>query len=264
MHGPAIVSEALALRAEGFGARRIAKRLNLPISTVRDWLAGQMPAHSRLLDETSSPARTCDGCGHAAHRFEELPAEYVYLLGLYLGDGCISEHRRKVFRLRVFLDLRYPQIVDDCETAMRILVPANKIHRLPRWSNYIERAEPSNVEVSAFSKSWPCLFPQHGPGKKHSRSIVLTPWQRQLVERSPDRLVRGLIQSDGCRFLNTGRGNWCWPRYEFSNRSADIRAIFCYACDQLRVHWTRAGAYRIYVSRKADVATLDTFIGPKR
>ncbi len=147
---------------------------------------------------------------------------------------------------------------------MRILVPANKIHRLARTSNYIERADPSSVEVSAFSKSWPCLFPQHGPGKKHNRSIVLSQWQKQLVERWPDQLLRGLIQSDGCRFMNTGRGNWRWPRYEFSNRSADIRGIFCFACERMGLHWTKAGEYRIYVSRKADVATLDTFIGPKR
>jgi hypothetical protein len=112
-------------------------------------------------------------------------------------------------------------------------------------SSYVERTDPSNVEVSAFSKSWPRLFPQHGFGKKHHRSIVLAPWQRHLVERRPDQLLRGLILSDGCRFLNTGRGGWCWPRYEFSNRSADIRAIFCYACDQLGVHWTTAGRYTI-------------------
>lgn len=263
LHGPTAVAEALALRAEGLGARRIAKRLNLPIETVRDWLARRVPAHSRPTDGRSIPA-TCDRCGHKAHRFDELPPEYVYLLGLYLGDGCISEHRRKVFRLRVFLDLRYPRIIDECEAAMRAVVPANKVHRMGRMSNYIERADASNVEVSAFSKSWPCLFPQHGPGKKHTREIALTAWQLELVYRWPEQLLKGLIHSDGCRFMNPGRGNWLWPRYEFSNRSDDIRWIFCHACDQLGVHWTKAGKYRIYVSRKADVAKLDTFIGPKR
>ena len=45
--------------------------------------------------------------------------EYVYLLGLYLGDGAISEHRRRVFRLRIALDVKYPGIVDECAAAMR-------------------------------------------------------------------------------------------------------------------------------------------------
>jgi hypothetical protein len=88
-------------------------------------------------------------------------------------------------------------------------------------------------------------------------------WQLQLVNRFPEQLLKGLIHSDGCRFMNSGR-NWLWPRYGFSNRSADILQISCYVCDQLGVHWTRAGGRTIYVSRKADVAKLDTFIGPKR
>jgi hypothetical protein len=50
----------------------------------------------------------------------------------------------------------------------------------------------------------------------------------------------------------------------FSNKSDEIRAIFCHACDQLGVHWTAAGESNIYVSREADVAKLDEFIGPKR
>ena len=264
MHGPAVVAEALALRAEGLGARRIAKRLDLPVKTVADWIAGRVPQHSRPRFGAPTVPETCAQCGHTAHRFHELPRAYVYLLGLYLGDGCISEHRRNVFRMRVFLDLRYPLIIDDCEAAIRALAPANKVHRLLRTRNFIERPEPSNVEVSAFSKSWPCLFPQHGPGKKHKRRIALTDWQLQLVDQWPDQLLRGLIHSDGCRFLNTGRGKRCWPRYAFSNHSADIQGIFCNACDQMGLHWTKAGKYKIYVSRKADVATLDTFIGPKR
>jgi hypothetical protein len=93
--------------------------------------------------------------------------------------------------------------------------------------------------------------------------IELTAWQRELVERRPDLLVRGLIQSDGCRFQNTGRG-WSHPRYCFDNRSAEIRRIFCDACDLLGLRWTTSGRYTVYVSRKADVALLDRFVGPKR
>jgi len=105
------------------------------------------------------------------------------------------------------------------------------------------------------------VFPQHGPGKKHERPIALEQWQTDLVLQDPRWLLRGLIQSDGCRFLNTGR-NWRHARYSFSNYSDDIRAIFCHACDLLGVRWTTAPR-TVYVSRKADVALLDEFIGPK-
>ena len=33
-------------------------------------------------------------------------------------------------------------------------------------------------EVYSFSKHWPCLFPQHEPGRKHERKIELMPWQQ--------------------------------------------------------------------------------------
>jgi hypothetical protein len=261
MHSPAAVAEVLALRATGLGARRIARQTDLPLATVRDWLAGKVPQHSR----NGGPVRpSCAACGQPEHRFAELPSEYVYLLGLYLGDGCISAHPRGVFRMRVFLDLRYSTIIEDCEAAVGTLVPWNKVHRLAKCSSFTESDGPSYVEVSAFSKCWPCLFPQHGPGKKYERSIVLTDWQLELVARWPEQLVRGLIHSDGCRFQNTGRGGWSHPRYSFTQVSDDIRGIFCHACDLMGLHWTRAGERTIYISRVADVAKLDQFIGPKR
>lgn len=263
VHSQAAVAEVMALRADGFGARRIARYTGLPLATVRDWLAGRVPKHSLNHDPATPVEPACERCGHAAHAFADLSPEYVYLLGLYLGDGCISRHARGVFRLRIFLDLRYPQIIEQCASAIRAVVPHSKVHRVLRRSNFTHRPEPSNVEVSAFSKSWPCLVPQHGAGRKHQRPIQLTRWQVDLVNRWPDQLLRGLIHSDGCRFQNTGRGGWSWPRYSFSNKSNDIRGMFCYACDQLGVHWTKAGEKTIYVSRKADVTRLDEFIGPK-
>lgn len=55
-----------------------------------------------------SPGLPCRRCGSGGHRFEGLSTSYVYLLGLYLGDGCISRGARDVFRLRIALDRKYP------------------------------------------------------------------------------------------------------------------------------------------------------------
>ena len=142
------------------------------------------------------------------------------------------------------------------------MLPENRINRVWRSGGYENSSPRSNVELSVYSKALPCLFPQHGPGRKHERPIVLEAWQRELVTRHPEHLLRGLIHSDGCRFTNTGRG-WRHPRYSFSNRSAGIRAVFCEACDLVGVHWTTAGR-TVYLSRVRDVARLDEFIGPKR
>ena len=56
--------------------------------------------------------------------------------------------------------------------------------------------------VQSWWKHWPCVFPQHGAGRKHERPIVLEPWQRELVEQHPGRFLRGLFHSDGCRITN--------------------------------------------------------------
>lgn len=246
------IREVLDLAAGGASAHTIARVTGIPRSTVRTWLSGQLPR--------DVPDHGCARCG-GAHPFEELPAAYVYLLGLYLGDGCISAHPRSVYRLRLFLDTRYPRLLEEGEAAVSAVFPSNRVGRLLRSGSYATSAPGSNVELSVYSKTLPCLFPQHGPGRKHERRIELTDWQGSLVAEHPDLLLKGLIHSDGCRFVNTGR-NWRHPRYSFSNQSDDIRAIFCHACDLLGVHWTTA-PHTVYVSRVRDVAILDTFIGPK-
>ena len=139
--------------------------------------------------------------------------------------------------------------------AMQAVCPRNVVAR---------HMKPNNcVEVSSYSKSWPCFFPQHGRGKKHQRPIRLEAWQWIQVEDHPKPFLRGMIHSDGCRFMNTGRKGWRNPRYSFCNVSTDIRSIFCEACDLLGLAWTYAKPKTLYVSRKADVARMDEFIGPK-
>jgi hypothetical protein len=118
------------------------------------------------------------------------------------------------------------------------------------------------VEVSMYSKHWPFLFPQHGPGKKHHRRIALKPWQQALVDQATEEFVIGLIHSDGCRVVANDRGV-ASIRYHFSNRSEDIIGLFTAALDKLGIHWTRSTKYIVSIYRKADTARLDTFIGPK-
>ena len=118
------------------------------------------------------------------------------------------------------------------------------------------------VDVSLYSKHWPCLFPQHGPGKKHKRPIALEPWQQALVDQATEEFVLGLIHSDGCRVVANDRGV-ASVRYHFSNRSDDIIGLFTAALDRLGIHWTRSTKYIVSIYRKADTARLDEFIGPK-
>jgi hypothetical protein len=189
---------------------------------------------------------------------------YSWLLGYYLGDGCVSEGRR-TFQLRVVLDARYPEVIEECQTAMKMVLPDARVHARPRRQD-------SGVVVEAASPVWPTMLPQHGPGRKHSRRILLTPWQREIVDEHPRPFLRGLINSDGCRTVNRFKttlpsrrvAEYAYPRYFFSNQSADIRALFCEYCERLGVRWTQSNPRNISVSHRDSVALLDSFVGPKR
>jgi len=185
---------------------------------------------------------------------------YSYLLGLYLGDGMISRHPRDVYRLRIFLDRAHPLIVDECVASVSIVLPASKVGVLHHRTERVE-------EVSSFSKHWPHLFPQHGPGPKHGRKVKLAAWQQQIVDRHPGRLLRGLIHSDGCRVINRIRHpkkTYTYSRYFFSNRSSDIQGIFTDTCDRLEVAWRQDGPWNISIARRDAVTTMDRHVGPKR
>jgi hypothetical protein len=126
------------------------------------------------------------------------------------------------------------------------------------------------AEVVSTSKHWPCLFPQHGPGRKHKRKIELEPWQEEIVSRHPGDFARGLFHSDGCRLINRvrrpvkgGDRFYEYPRYLFVNRSADIHRLCGEALDRLGVAWRFSKPTTISVARREAVARLDEFVGPK-
>jgi len=111
------------------------------------------------------------------------------------------------------------------------------------------------------------VFPQHGRGRKHERRIALTAWQRDVTAAHPRELLRGLIHSDGCRFIanqRVGDKTYRYARYSFSNRSDDIKAILCEHLGLLGIGWTRPNASDIAIDRRSEVAKLGSFVGAKR
>jgi hypothetical protein len=48
-------------------------------------------------------------------------------------------------------------------------------------SSVFRRAKIGCHDIKSTSKHWPCLFPQHGPGRKHERKIELEAWQQVIV-----------------------------------------------------------------------------------
>jgi len=131
-------------------------------------------------------------------------------------------------------------------------------------------ARPGCTEIKSTSKHWPCLFPQHGPGRKHQRKIELEQWQEEIVSRHSGDFARGLFHSDGCRLINRvrrpvqgGDRFYEYPRYLFVNMSADIHRLCGEALDRLGVAWRFSKPTTISVARREAVARLDEFVGPE-
>ncbi len=198
----------------------------------------------------ASRCAVCDG------RPEDLDTmRYGYLLGQYLGDGHLVVSTR-VPVLRIYCTNDYPGIIEECAAAMRGTL-ARSVQRVHKKGC---------VGVQAYSMHWPCLFPQHGPGRKHERKIALVDWQQRIVDEHPEPFLRGLFHSDGCRVVNqvTVRGNrYAYPRYFFSNESTDIMALCGAALDRVGAQWRLNRRNSLSVARASSVALLDTFIGPK-
>ena len=252
MHDLATRERAVAMLELGLTRRDVCRILGVGYNSTYRW-------QERIEARHRSDVIVCVRCAD-----EAVPdaAAYLYLLGQYLGDGHIRNNGTTK-SLGICCCTHYPEILAEVEWAMRTTLGAAVCYR--------PRSDAACVTVESTSRHWPHLFPQHGSGMKHTRPIVLEPWQLELVRQDPRPLIRGLIHSDGCRITNwTERRvggttkRYTYPRYFFSNASDDIRGIFTDALDLLGIAWRQSNPRNISIARREAVAALDEFVGPKR
>jgi hypothetical protein len=252
MYRRVTVDTALALSGAGVLDRENAQICGTSVAAIRHWRTGRRRAAKDDLRQA-----TCPRC-HAAP-FDK--RAYAYLLGLYLGDGHITRGRRDVYALNIFCCDGWPGLITAATEALSAVMARSKVFRVQRIGC---------TAVKSTSKHWPCMFPQHGPGHKHTRTITLELWQQAIVNAYPGEFVRGLFHSDGCRSINkvqrrlpSGNRRYEYPRYFFSNKSTDILGLCGAALDQLEITWRFSRPDTISVARREAVARLDEFVGPK-
>jgi hypothetical protein len=163
---------------------------------------------------------------------------------MYLGDGYIAR-TRTTHVLRISLDNAYPKIIFRCAAAVARVNPFDKVGT--------QLHEVSVTIVRSYGLCWLRLLPQHGPGRKHERAIVIA---------EPMSFLRGLIESDGRRFDRVVGGR-TYGAYEFTNLSKDIIGLFTWTCDLLGLRYSRPSPVDVSIARRREVTLLDEFIGPK-
>jgi len=253
MYPQATVDLAKALSDLGILDRENAAICGVSVAAIRHWRYGRRRSGSHR----NRDAPRCPRC-HGRPLDEKA---YAYLLGLYLGDGHLLLSRKGVWLLSITCCDAWPGLMEQARLAMSAVMPSSKV---------FDRAKVGCTDIKSTSKHWLCLFPQHGPGRKHQRKIELAPWQERIVTEYPGQFARGLFHSDGCRAINRVRrplkdgDRWYeYPRYFFVNHSADIHRLCGEALDRLGVEWRFSKPTTISVARREAVATLDKFIGPK-
>jgi DNA-binding transcriptional ArsR family regulator len=251
MHDVSARSVVRQLGAQGRTPAEITASTGLPLSTVQRWLT------RRLVSDDHPPPR-CPRCD-AEPIVPETAAAYAYLLGQYLGDGHLVTSSR-VPVLRIYACTDYPGILDQIMNSIDAV-------RGRRPGRVASSNSDRVISLQSYWNHWPCLLPQHGPGRKHERPIRLEPWQQAILDEHPWPLIRGLIHSDGCRAINrvVAHGvRYSYPRYFFSNESADIRQIMGDALDRVGVAWRPNRRNSLSVARRDAVAAMDLHVGPKR
>ncbi|MFE9564594.1 helix-turn-helix domain-containing protein [Streptomyces sp. NPDC006487] len=236
----------------GVTNRVVAEHLGIPRGTIGWWRSEDR----RHRGEAYVRPTDCPRC---TVREINQPA-YAYLLGLHLGDGHIIS-KYKQHHLSIWCDASWPGLIDAAEAAMHLVMSFPKVGRVQRQGC---------VEVKSYTHHWTCLFPQHGPGKKHDRRIALEDWQQAIVDANPWEFIRGLIHSDGCRVTNWTVRNgkrYEYPRYFFTNKSDDIRKLCTDTLAKVGVRWTilarGSDPFNVSIARKESVALMDAHIGPK-
>ena len=243
MYPDSLRDAAARMTAQGLGDRQIGRALRVHHSTVAAWRRR----------EGARPA-PCPRCAMPLRQpisFEV--GDYAELLGLYLGDGWISRVSRTLV-LRVALDASYPDIIERTAGIMARTFPASPVRIAARHDGRM-------LVPTVHHGHLPCLIPQHGSGPKHGRPILLEDWQQAAVEAEPWRLLRGLLHSDGCAYVNR-TGRYRYLSWDFSNRSTDILDLFCATCDAVGVQY-RHDRRHVRVHRRASVALLVEHVGLK-
>lgn len=223
----------------------LSKKYKIPRATIRYWLDSDYLERKNLakLEEDNYLEKVQD-------RVRNNKKIYNFILGLYIGDGCITKNRMS-YKLRIVQDKKYQNSIQEISCVLNDFF---------QKSSTVTQREGCSV-VTIFDKYLPLYFPQHGPGKKHDRKIELSDFQIKNIDYG--NLMRGLFVSDGSYYLAVKK----YERYNFTNKSLEIINIFrdCLNHFDILHKWRIKpnGIYIVEIQKKSEVIKMKEIVGVK-
>lgn len=198
----------------GTSKKQCGELLGLSYNTVRKYWDMEGIPQSKVTNQ-----KEIEFINRWSNESNDIDETYSYVLGLYLSNGYIATHKyTKCFRLSQ--NIKYQNLIQEHINALQRL--------FNKQPNIVYPKNTNAVDIVVGSRDLDFLFPQgtiEGPKNKHP--IILEQWQHRIISKYPKQFIRGMMQTDGCRFLNKNS-----VRYSFSNASKDICNIMTEICDK--------------------------------
>ncbi|MCK9428553.1 MAG: LAGLIDADG family homing endonuclease [Candidatus Omnitrophica bacterium] len=259
MYNKSVINLAKKMKLNGSSISEISRKICASRSAIKEWVTQSKRYTPKNIFYNIT---TFESFTNNMAKFEEYRKSYYYLLGQYLGDGCISLMKNKrTYELRIMCADSHPMIIEEVKKSLNIVFPYNKIQDVKR---------PGCRSIGIYCSALPQIFPHTGKGKKHNRIIKLIDWQLNYLESNKIYLLKGLFHSDGSYYYSKATNNY---HYNFTNCSLDIHNIFQNCLESLNIRYTfnkrkckkilPNDIYLTIIYRKSEVDKLFELIGPK-
>lgn len=121
----------------------------------------------------------------------------AYVIGVALGDGNLSCPNGRATRLRISCDSKYPTLIEEIQSALKLLLRKNKV-------SLVQRKGMNCIDVSVYSNTLNAWMPWRvGHGSKILQGARVPLWIRRNDAFSR-ACLKGLIQTDGCIYMDRG------------------------------------------------------------
>ncbi len=254
--------EVMKLRSVGMKISEIVKTTGLTRSCINNWINRGSPKNEHMSNISDNIQRNpIDVLIEMSSIINEveLYSAYSFVLGMYLGDGCIQEINNST-QLTFSLDKKYERLNEYVMNVSNQVFGKNP-SIYDRSVNRGQKSISNCINVKYCRKNLNLLFPQHGKGKKHTRTIELLEWQRLIINDMS--LCQGLFFSDGSYYLDNVNNKWM---YSFTNKSNGIINILSQALERLNIRYNirdRKSSIVLTVKYQDDVRRLHEMIGDK-